>query len=289
MAIPEKKAGGSTPGPLAQGNSPTPAPAPTPAGGGEVKRPVFSLRSLLPGGSGADQVAKTEQERLRKQKQRAEKKAREVPPVLPPPMATSGQPSPGAGNPAPAVAGGQGGNGLAQVPAVPGQAGPSFVQWAGPDLAPVTDAAVPLFEEILHNAKLLKLRKAKIDDKLIKEIEKDLAWPKETKAMLAKTSASLGAKYLNQIGISATYRDEVNFGMAVLVILRVEASVNSRLDKLIAAAEQKSAPLNSAPAVPAAAIPTMPPNAPPTIMARPASPFPTEMQLHDETQKTSKK
>jgi hypothetical protein len=169
------------------------------------------------------------------------------------------------------MAGGAPGNGMAAVPAVPGQAGPVFVSWAGPDLAPVTDAAVPLFEEILHNAKLLKLRKAKIDVKLINEIEKDLAWPKETKTMLSKTGANLSAKYLNQMGISATYRDEVNFGMALLVILRVEASVNSRLDKLIAAAEQKPAPLNSAPAVPAVASPAGPP-------PRPAStPFPTDM------------
>lgn len=144
----------------------------------------------------------------------------------------------------------------------------------------MTDAAVPLFEEILHNAKLVKLRKAKIDDKLIKEIEKDLGWPKETKAMLSKTSASLGAKYLNQIGISAVYRDEVNFGMALLVILRIEASVNSRLDKLIAAAEKAAA--NSAPAVPAVGTPAampppkLPPNAPAPVYA---APFPTEVRL----------
>jgi hypothetical protein len=165
------------------------------------------------------------------------------------------------------------------------------MSWTGQDLAPVTDAAVPLFEEILHNAKLLKLRKAKIDVKLINEIEKDLAWPRETKAMLSKTGASLGAKYLNQIGISATYRDEVNFGMALLVILRVEASVNSRLDKLIAAAEQKPAPLNSAPAVPAVAIthpaPSRPPNAPPEVMARPGPAFPGDLTISNE--KTDKK
>jgi hypothetical protein len=142
------------------------------------------------------------------------------------------------------------------------------------------DTAVPLCEEVLHNAKLVKLRKSNVRPEHIKEIEKDLAWPKDAKVMVAKTGANLGAKYLNQVGLSAAYKDEVNFGMALLVILRAEAQVNARLDKIIAAAEPKSAPPHSASAVPAAATSS------PAIKA--GASFPTEMRP-DENNPTKKK
>lgn len=111
------------------------------------------------------------------------------------------------------------------------------ILWAGGDLSPVTEALVPLWEEVCHDKKLSKLRKAKIDAAVIREIERDFAWPQKSKTMLSQTSASLGAKWLNRAGLSAAYKDEVNFGVALLVIMRCEASVNRRLDKLIAAAE----------------------------------------------------
>lgn len=133
-----------------------------------------------------------------------------------------------------------------------------MVLWEGKDLAPVTDTAVPLFEEVLRNAKLVKLRKARVQPDQIKQMEKDMEWPRESKVMLSRTGAALGAKYLNKIGISAAYRDEVNFGMALLIILRSEAQINARLDKIIAAVEKTAAPANSAPAGPAAATSTTP-------------------------------
>lgn len=172
---------------------------------------------------------------------------------------------------------------MAPISGSPGEVSPPIVLWTAPDLTPVTDAAVPLMEEILHGQKIQKLRKAKIDDKLIKEIERDLQWPDKSKQLLSKSGAAVGAKYLNKIGINAAYKDEVNFGVALLVILKIEASVNTRLEKLIAAAEQATAsPAKSnGPAVPAAAVQTPAP-------AAGVSLFPTEVNL-DGGQPTGKK
>lgn len=148
------------------------------------------------------------------------------------------------------------------------------VLWVGADLAPVCDPAPDLLEEILHAEKLEKLRKAKIDASLIKQIERDFAWPQKSKLILAKTGANVGAKWLNRFGISAAYKDEVNFGAASLIILRHESALNRRLDKLIAAAEKAAVAASPAPA-PAMAprILTLdeaikaPPNAPPIVFA----------------------
>lgn len=207
-----------------------------------------SAKTDCPQRSGAAKAADTEAERLRKAVYRASKKQAEAPPVLPAPVAKPGQPATPAGNSAVTVPGSASVNGMAPVSPGTGEVVTPLVLWAATDLTPVTDSAVPLMEEILHGQKLQKLRAAKIDDKLIKEIERDLHWPDKSKQLLSKSGAALGAKYLNKIGISAAYKDEVNFGMALLVIIKVEASVNRRLDKLIAAAEKAAATATSAPA-----------------------------------------
>ncbi|MDE3067784.1 MAG: hypothetical protein KGJ60_09560 [Verrucomicrobiota bacterium] len=158
--------------------------------------------------------------------------------------------------------------------AAPGEAAP--ILWVAGDLAPVLQDAIPLAEEILHDGKLKKLRTAKLDPIVIREIERDLRWPERSKQMLQATSAKLGAKWLNQFGVSATHKDEVNFGIALLVIMRCEAQVNRRIDALIAAVE-KTASAKPAPAVPPAAplilaeiikTPAPPPNAPPVVTAK---------------------
>ncbi len=190
----------------------------------------------LPAGSGAAAAADRERERLRKQQQRSAKRAAEPPPPLPPAVASPAQLSPAAPGAVPPLAGPQTPSGI--LPPGAALVAEPPILWAGGDLAPVTDALVPLLEEIQHDKKLSKLRKAKIDAGVIKEIERDFAWPEKSKLMLSRTGASLGAKWLNKAGLSAAYKDEVNFGVALLVILRCEASVNRRLDKLIAAAEK---------------------------------------------------
>jgi len=60
--------------------------------------------------------------------------------------------------------------------------------------------------------------------------------------MLSKTSASLSAKYLNRAGISAEYKDEVNFGVALMAICANEFAINRRLDALIAKAHESNPP-----------------------------------------------
>jgi hypothetical protein len=231
-------------------------------------------------------VADTEAERIRKAAYRASKKQTESVPVLPAPLAQPGKPIAPAGNPAGQVPGGPSANGMAPVSAAPGELLAPIVLWTAPDLTPLTDAAVPLMEEVLHTQKLQKLRAAKIDDKLIKEIDRDLQWPDKSKQLLSKSGAALGAKYLNKIGVSAAYKDEVNFGMALLVILKMEASTNRRLDKLIAAAEKAAAPAQTAPASRTAS-PPLPGQAVPAAASSPGL-FPTDVEP-DATKPTSKK
>ncbi|MDE2100724.1 MAG: hypothetical protein KGL39_25995 [Patescibacteria group bacterium] len=244
MALPPKEspaahAPEADPGLVARGNGSGPAPAPAAPGSGRFARAVQSVAGALrrrkdglDPKSGAAEAADREKERLRKQQQRAAKRAAEPPPALPPALAPAPQASAG---PVPPPAGPVGAGAVLSPGVAPAPEPP--ILWAGGDLAPVTDALVPLLEEIQHDKKLAKLRKAKIDATIVREIERDFAWPDKSKAMLSKTGASLGAKWLNKAGLSAAYKDEVNFGVALMVILRCEAAVNRRLDKLIAAAE----------------------------------------------------
>jgi hypothetical protein len=278
---------------VATGNGQGKAPAPAVPTGGGSDKPGFSVGGIfrrrkdgLQKDSGAAKVVDTEAERIRKAVYRASKKQAESVPALPPPLAKPGQPAPPAGGQVPTVPGSAPVNGLAAVPAEPGEAVAPFVLWTGPDLTPITDTAVPLMEEVLHTAKLNKLRAAKVNPDTIKQIEKDFDWPEKSKSTLSKTGAALGAKYLNKVGVSAVYKDEVNFGMALLLILKMEASTNAKLDKLIAAAEKAAGPANSAPAGPghqtpaAAAVPipapAAPANAPAVVMAG-GGLFPTDV------------
>jgi hypothetical protein len=283
VALDKIEAKGSAPGPVAPGNGSGSTPAGSPSRDGGANRPGVTLGGLLgrgkradglPAGSGAAQVADSEKERLRKAIYRASKKQAESPPVLPPPVAKPGQPASPAGAQASTVSGSAPVNGMAAVPPGPGDVSAPIVLWTGPDLAPVTDAAVPLMEEVLHTQKLQKLRSAKIAPETIKQIEKDFEWPGQSKAMLSKTGAALGAKYLNKIGVNAVYKDEVNFGMALLLILKKEAATNRRLDKLIAAAEKTAGPATSAPAVKAPAPLTVSGQAVPAAAAL----FPTDVE-----------
>lgn len=71
---------------------------------------------------------------------------------------------------------------------------------------------------------------------IISEIEEDAKWPAASRQMLIETSDALAAKYLNKAGISAEYKIEVNFSIAVLNIGANHMAILRRLDKLIAAA-----------------------------------------------------
>lgn len=236
-------------GAVAPGNVSGPGQASSAANGGAPERSNFSLRRIfrrkdnLPAGSGAAAVADRESARIRKAEYRAKKRAEKPAPPLPSAAATPGQIMHPGTDP---------NRGPLAAPAASAPAIEPPLQWIGADLAPVCDPAPDVLEEMLHTEKFEKLRKAKIDPALIKEIERDFAWPKNSKLILAKTGANVGAKWLNRFGISAAYKDEVNFGAALLIIVKHESALNRRLDKLIAAAE-KAASANSAPAPSAAA------------------------------------
>lgn len=125
---------------------------------------------------------------------------------------------------------------------------PVPVIWQPADLRPVTSNAVPLLETICTKPLIKKARLAKLPPELIDEIERDCKWADGSKKMLAESSAALGAKYLNKAGISAEYKDEVNFGVALTTIAAGQIALSRRLDKLIAAA--KAVPSQPGPSQP---------------------------------------
>jgi hypothetical protein len=129
------------------------------------------------------------------------------------------------------------------VPPVPGQAPVLAVEtpalalaWEAKDLFPVTENGVPILEELASRKIVSKARRARLPAIVVTEIERDCKWPDKSKRMLSETSGALAAKYLNKSGISAEYKVEVNFSIAVLNIAASHMAVLKRLDKLIAAA-----------------------------------------------------
>jgi hypothetical protein len=129
------------------------------------------------------------------------------------------------------------------LPPLPGVAGvPAFeapllaLAWEARDLLPVTENGVPLLEEMAARQIVAKAKRARLPKEIISEIERDCKWPDKSKRMLSETSGALAAKYLNKLGISAEYKVEVNFSIAVLNIGASHMAVLRRLDKLIAVA-----------------------------------------------------
>jgi hypothetical protein len=219
--------------PLASGNPPgksAPLVAPFPA---SASVPLFGgfrggrkrLDGFRPGSPEAIQ-ADRDKEAKRKRDKRSALAAAAPPPPLPSAIPSASAPASDKTFPP--------GPGLAAVP--PAEIVPVALAWQDRDLLSVTTPAVSIVEAALLRGKKRKLKLAKLPADIIGEVERDLAWPSESKKMLAETSSALSAKYLNKAGLSAEYKLEVNFSLAVLNLVAHEQAVNRRLDKLIAAA-----------------------------------------------------
>ena len=120
--------------------------------------------------------------------------------------------------------------------------------WQAGDLLPVTRNAVPLFEALCQKPVLKKARRANLPKEVLAEIERDSRWPDGSKKMLADTGSALAAKYLNKSGVSAAFKDEVNFGVALCSIAAGQIALQRRLDALIAASQAPAPAVASGPA-----------------------------------------
>ena len=215
---------GNPPGPAAPVHPPVPASTSVPLFGG-FRGGRKRKDGLKPGSPEANQ-ADRDTDAKRKRDRRAELATAATPPPLPAAVAPLG------GSPV-----------VPAVPPVPGQAPVLAVEtpalalaWEAKDLFPVTENGVPILEEFASRQIVSKARRARLPAIVVTEIERDCKWPDKSKRMLSETSGALAAKYLNKSGISAEYKVEVNFSIAVLNIAASHMAVLKRLDKLIAAA-----------------------------------------------------
>ena len=87
-----------------------------------------------------------------------------------------------------------------------------------------------------------KCEAAKLLPKLIREIEKDAAFPKAAVVLLKRSLPRLAAKWLNKAGISAEWQDELACVTAVLLIVQHDRKLSAKLQELIAAAKREAAP-----------------------------------------------
>jgi hypothetical protein len=235
-----------TPGPVANGNPQGSAAPETPAVPAQYSVPLFGgyrggrkrKDGLKPGSPEALQADRDANAKRMREKRAADSAAKLPAPL---PAATPPTIAPMLDKTLPPAGGEVAGLAAPGLPVV------ALIQWQAGDLLPVTEAGVPLIEQMLGRSIVRKARRARIPDEIISEIEKDVAWPKASREMLIKTSDALAAKYLNKAGLSAEYKVEVNFGVAVLNIGALHMAVLKRLDKLIAASNAGAPPANPAP------------------------------------------
>jgi hypothetical protein len=235
--------------PVANGNPPGPAAPVVPPVPAAISAPLFGgfrggrkrKDGLKPGSPEALQVDR-DKNAARMRDKRAAKSTAATPAPLPPALPGATLPLADAGTektlpPLPGVAG---------VPAL--EAPALALAWEARDLLPVTENGVPILEEFASRQIVFKARRARLPAEIVTEIERDCKWPDKSKKMLAETSGALAAKYLNKAGISAEYKVEVNFSIAVLNIAANHLSILRRLDKLIAAANVQPVPVTPPPA-----------------------------------------
>lgn len=203
-----------------QGNSaPGSAMATVPQFGGN--RGGKARRDNLVPGSPEAIAADREKERLKKQRQRAAKRA-ENPPVLPSKLSET--PSPAAGAP-PAPPSGE------TVGSI--DSGLTTVAWTPDDLREIFVELVPTAEQELVGRITRKAATAKLPAPLLKEIEQDARWGETTKKGIILGGSGTCAKWLNKAGVSAEYKAEVVLALSILRLGTNHLRISRRLDDLI--------------------------------------------------------
>jgi hypothetical protein len=152
------------------------------------------------------------------------KLARETAVQLAEPPALPSAVAPGAGpGPAPAATLALNGSGEAAPP----------VPWQAETLTGLVDELVEAAEENRVGNFIGKCAEAGLTPKLCKEIEADAHFPKMAKTLLKHSIPRLAAKWLNRAGLSAEWQEEISVLSAIILIIKQQAKVNTRLEELI--------------------------------------------------------
>lgn len=140
----------------------------------------------------------------------------------------------------------------AQSPAGPadGRAGPGTAPVPGQNphpwdpglVAPVFEQVLPALEKFLSARLAAKASRAKLPGDLVKEIEKDAAFPAPAKAAIVTTGPICVAKWLNRSGIGAENAPEVILATAVASIAASQFMLAARLDNLVKEANRPPEP-----------------------------------------------
>lgn len=107
---------------------------------------------------------------------------------------------------------------------------------------------MPALEKWLVSRIGAKAAKARLPADLVKEIEKDAAFPGPAKAALVTTGPICVAKWLNQAGIGAENAPEVILATAVASIAASQFMLSARLDNLVKEANRPPEKPKDAPA-----------------------------------------
>ena len=91
------------------------------------------------------------------------------------------------------------------------------VLWTPATLRPLLDQCVPVVEKLAKQS--LATEAAKISPAAEKLVAEQGGWNPVARTALQESGAALGAKLMNQAGISAEYAPEVQFGLALASIL----------------------------------------------------------------------
>jgi hypothetical protein len=118
--------------------------------------------------------------------------------------------------------------------------GPS--PWDPGLLKPVFDQLVPSIEKFMVARIGAKAAKAGLPTEVVREIEKDAAFPIPAKAGISTTGPMCVAKWLNMSGIGAENAPEIILATAVASIVAGQFMLSAKLDSLLKANAPKSQP-----------------------------------------------
>lgn len=101
-------------------------------------------------------------------------------------------------------------------------------------LRPLLEEGLDIWEATRVLGLTTKAKEAHLPDALLRELEKDAKFNPLAKRGVASSGPEMIAKSLNAAGVSAKHKDAIVVIGGLLMIVRQGASLNNRLDELIA-------------------------------------------------------
>lgn len=103
---------------------------------------------------------------------------------------------------------------------------------------PIFDQVIPAVEKFTVTRLVAKAGKLDVPPDLLKEIERDAAWPGPAKAAIIAAGPMCAAKWLNQSGVGAENAPEIILGTALASLVAHHLALSAKLDRLIAQQRQ---------------------------------------------------